>query len=112
MKEPWFHIVDSHGPLMLTDIVRACSKRYRVSLQDILSQRRNARVVRARQVAFYLAKRLTSRSLPDIGRRIGGRDHTTVLYAVGKIERIRQIDTCLEMDLRVITSAVGGYLDR
>lgn len=113
MKEPWFEITEiGHGPVMLADIVKACARRYRVMISDILSARRNARIVKARQIAFFLAKRLTQRSLPDIGRRIGGRDHTTVLYAVAKIERLRQSDTCLEMDLRVIAYSVGGSLDQ
>ncbi len=57
-----------------------------MSRADILSSRRTATVVRPRQIAMYLAKSLTLRSLPEIGRRFGGRDHTTVLHAVRKIE--------------------------
>jgi chromosomal replication initiator protein len=61
--------------------------RYNVSRSDILSERRTAAVVRPRQIAMYLSKVLTLRSLPEIGRRFGGRDHTTVLHAVRKIEK-------------------------
>lgn len=56
-----------------------------VTLADLKSRRRTANVVRPRQVAMYLAKEMTSQSLPDIGRRFGGRDHTTVIHAVAKI---------------------------
>ena len=61
---------------------------YSVSRADILSSRRTAVVVKPRQVAMFLAKTLTMRSLPEIGRRFGGRDHTTVLHAVRKIEAL------------------------
>ena len=59
-----------------------------MSRAEILSARRTANVVRPRQIAMYLAKILTLRSLPEIGRRFGGRDHTTVLHAVRKIEEL------------------------
>ena len=64
------------------------ARQYNVSRSDLLSSRRTANVVRPRQVAMYLAKTLTLRSLPEIGRRFGGRDHTTVLHAVRKIEAL------------------------
>jgi Bacterial dnaA protein helix-turn-helix len=57
-----------------------------VTMSDLKSDRRTAKVVHPRQVAMYLAKKVTLRSLPEIGRRFGGRDHTTVLHAVRKIE--------------------------
>ena len=71
------------------------------SRADILSSRRTAVVVKPRQVAMFLAKTLTMRSLPEIGRRFGGRDHTTVLHAVRKIEGLAQTDGVLrdELDL-------------
>ena len=70
----------------IEDIQRIVARQYNVSRSDLLSSRRTANVVRPRQVAMYLAKTLTLRSLPEIGRRFGGRDHTTVLHAVRKIE--------------------------
>lgn len=113
MKEPWFQIIEmGHENIMLADIVKACARRYKVTISDLLSVRRDGRIVRARQVAFWLTKFFTSRSMPDIGRRIGGRDHTTVLYAVAKISRLRKTDTCLEMDLRTIAASLGGHLGR
>ncbi len=70
----------------IEDIQRIVARQYNVSRMDILSERRTAGVMRPRQVAMYLAKTLTQRSLPEIGRHFGDRDHTTVLYAVRKIE--------------------------
>ena len=70
----------------IEDIQRVVARQYNVSRADLLSSRRTANVVRPRQIAMYLAKTLTLRSLPEIGRRFGGRDHTTVLHAVRKIE--------------------------
>lgn len=71
----------------IEDIQKLVATRYNVSRADILSERRTAAVVKPRQIAMYLAKSLTPRSLPEIGRRFGGRDHTTVLHAVRKIEK-------------------------
>ena len=71
----------------IEDIQKLVATRYNVSRSDILSERRTAAVVRPRQIAMYLSKLLTPRSLPEIGRRFGGRDHTTVLHAVRKIEK-------------------------
>ena len=67
-----------------------------------LSSRRTANVVRPRQVAMYLAKLLTLRSLPEIGRRFGGRDHTTVLHAVRKIEGLSNADNTLAQELELL----------
>jgi chromosomal replication initiator protein len=85
----------------IEDIQRAVARQYNVSRSDLLSSRRTANVVRPRQIAMYLAKTLTLRSLPEIGRRFGGRDHTTVLHAVRKIEGLVGNDTALaeEIDL-------------
>jgi chromosomal replication initiator protein len=77
----------------IEDIQRVVARQYNVSRADLLSSRRTANVVRPRQVAMYLAKVLTLRSLPEIGRRFGGRDHTTVLHAVRKIEALTGNDT-------------------
>jgi len=79
----------------IEDIQRIVARQYNVSRSDLLSSRRTANVVRPRQVAMYLAKTLTLRSLPEIGRRFGGRDHTTVLHAVRKIEHLVGTDTAL-----------------
>jgi chromosomal replication initiator protein len=81
--------------IKIEDIQRVVARRYNVSRSDLLSSRRTANVVRPRQVAMYLAKTMTLRSLPEIGRRFGGRDHTTVLHAVRKIEHLVGNDTAL-----------------
>jgi chromosomal replication initiator protein len=79
----------------IEDIQRIVARQYNVSRADLLSSRRTANVVLPRQVAMYLAKTLTLRSLPEIGRRFGGRDHTTVLHAVRKIEGLLGNDSSL-----------------
>lgn len=76
----------------IEDIQRIVCKQYNVSKADLLSSRRTRTVVRPRQIAMYLAKTLTPRSLPEIGRRFGNRDHTTVLHAVRKIEDMMKTD--------------------
>jgi chromosomal replication initiator protein len=86
----------------IEDIQRIVARHYNVSRGDLLSSRRTANVVRPRQVAMYLAKTLTLRSLPEIGRRFGGRDHTTVLHAVRKIEHLVGNDTALAEEVETL----------
>ena len=86
----------------IEEIQRIVAHHYNVSRSDLLSARRTANVVRPRQIAMYLAKTLTLRSLPEIGRRFGGRDHTTVLHAVRKIENLIGIDTGLAAEIEVL----------
>jgi chromosomal replication initiator protein len=86
----------------IEDIQRVVARQYNVSRSDLLSSRRTANVVRPRQVAMYLAKTLTLRSLPEIGRRFGGRDHTTVLHAVRKIENLVGNDMALAEEIEIL----------
>jgi chromosomal replication initiator protein len=86
----------------IEDIQRIVARQYNVSRADLLSSRRTANVVRPRQVAMYLAKVLTLRSLPEIGRRFGGRDHTTVLHAVRKIENLANKDTSFAEEIEAL----------
>ena len=86
----------------IEDIQRVVARQYNVSRSDLLSSRRTANVVRPRQVAMYLAKTLTLRSLPEIGRRFGGRDHTTVLHAVRKIEGLVGSDMALAEEIEIL----------
>jgi chromosomal replication initiator protein len=86
----------------IEDIQRIVARQYNVSRADLLSSRRTANVVRPRQVAMYLAKILTLRSLPEIGRRFGGRDHTTVLHAVRKIEALTGNDTAFAEEIEAL----------
>jgi chromosomal replication initiator protein len=86
----------------IEDIQKLVASRYNVSRSDILSERRTAAVVRPRQIAMYLSKVLTLRSLPEIGRRFGGRDHTTVLHAVRKIEKALGEDNALSEEVELL----------
>ncbi|MBN9583916.1 MAG: chromosomal replication initiation protein DnaA [Afipia sp. 62-7] len=86
----------------IEEIQRVVARQYNVSRSDLLSSRRTANVVRPRQVAMYLAKTLTLRSLPEIGRRFGGRDHTTVLHAVRKIESLVAKDLSLSDEVELL----------
>lgn len=86
----------------IEDIQKLVATHYNVSRADILSSRRTANVVRPRQIAMYLSKVLTLRSLPEIGRRFGGRDHTTVLHAVRKIEGMTTEDRALSEELELL----------
>ena len=86
----------------IEDIQKLVATHFNVSRADILSSRRSASVVKPRQIAMYLAKVLTLRSLPEIGRRFGGRDHTTVLHAVRKIEGAVNADATLKDDVELL----------
>lgn len=86
----------------IEDIQKLVASRYNVSRSDILSERRTAAVVKPRQIAMYLSKVLTPRSLPEIGRRFGGRDHTTVLHAVRKIEKALGGDAALSEEVELL----------
>jgi len=97
------HLVNAGEPrrVRIEDIQRVVAKHYNVSRQELVSNRRTRVIVKPRQIAMYLAKTLTPRSFPEIGRRFGGRDHTTVLHAVRKIEDLITGDTklCHEIEL-------------
>jgi chromosomal replication initiator protein len=86
----------------IEDILRIVSRHYKVPRNDLLSSRRSRDVVRPRQIAMYLAKALTSRSLPEIGRRFGGRDHTTVLHSVRKVEQMIKDDGDLAQEIELL----------
>jgi chromosomal replication initiator protein len=86
----------------IEDIQKLVASHFNVSRGDILSARRTASVVRPRQIAMYLSKLLTPRSLPEIGRRFGGRDHTTVLHAVRKITGLVTADGTLSEEIELL----------
>jgi len=88
--------------IRIEDIQRIVARHYNVSKQELLSNRRTRAIVRPRQVAMYLAKTLTSRSLPEIGRRFGGRDHTTVLHAMRKVEDMVVDDQKLAQEMELL----------
>ncbi|QQR69445.1 MAG: chromosomal replication initiator protein DnaA [Alphaproteobacteria bacterium] len=94
--------------LTVEDIQRRVAEHYNMRLAEMCSTRRERAVARPRQVAMYLAKQLTSRSLPDIGRRFGGRDHTTVIHAVRKVEELCQTDKDLRQDVDLLRRLLQG----
>lgn len=81
------------------EIQRQVADYFNIKLSDLLSARRARQVARPRQVAMYLCKQLTAKSLPSIGRKFGGRDHTTVMHAVKRIDELRLTDSVLEEDI-------------
>src|SRR3546814_606399 len=94
--------------ITIDEIQRRVAEHFRIKPADMVSARRAREVARPRQVAMYLAKRLTPRSLPEIGRRFGGRDHTTVMHAVKRIEELRVEDTELDADITLLSRQLEG----
>ena len=92
----------SDRKVTIDEIIRKVSDHYNLRMTDLLSPRRARSVARPRQVAMFLAKTLTSKSLPEIGRRFGGRDHTTVIHAVKKIEELKSIDNQIAEDVELL----------
>lgn len=88
--------------LSIDDIQRKVAEHYNIRLTEMASARRARAVARPRQVAMYLAKQLTSRSLPEIGRRFGNRDHTTVLHAVNRITELMAEDPSFAEDVTLL----------
>ncbi|MBU6252441.1 MAG: chromosomal replication initiator protein DnaA [Alphaproteobacteria bacterium] len=98
----------SRRRITIDEIQRRVSEHYRIRQAEMVSARRAREVARPRQVAMYLAKQLTPRSLPEIGRKFGGRDHTTVIHAIRQIERLRGIDTDIDSDVRTLIRDLEG----
>ena len=92
--------------LTVDRIQRAVCDEFRVTLNDMTSKRRARVIARPRQVAMYLSKKLTKRSLPDIGRRFGGRDHTTVMHAVKRIDELREGDASFNAQIEAVEAAL------
>ncbi len=86
----------------IEEIQKRVAEHFNIRISDMSSARRARAVARPRQVAMYLAKQLTSRSLPEIGRKFGGRDHTTVMHAVRKVEELRATDTSFSEDVELL----------
>jgi chromosomal replication initiator protein len=103
------HIYRSGEPkrVRIEDIQRIVARHYNVSKTELLSNRRTRTIVKPRQVAMYLSKVMTPRSLPEIGRRFGGRDHTTVLHAVRKIEDLSGSDNTLAQELELLRRLIN-----
>lgn len=92
----------SDRKVTIEEIQRKVSDHYNIRLSDMIGPKRTRTIARPRQVAMYLAKTLTTRSLPEIGRRFGGRDHTTIMHGVRKIEELKTGDSQLSEDLDLL----------
>jgi len=97
---------DSERKISVEEIQRKVSEHYNIRLSDMIGPKRLRSYARPRQVAMYLCKRLTSRSLPEIGRRFGGRDHTTVMHGVKRIEELKVSDGQIAEDLELLRRAL------
>ena len=86
----------------IEEIQKRVAEYYNIKVSEMSSARRAQMVARPRQVAMYLSKQLTSRSLPEIGRKFGNRDHTTVMHAVKRIDQLRQIDAGFTEDVELL----------
>lgn len=95
-------------PLRVEQIQRAVCEHYGIERSDLISARRTGDLIRPRHVMYYLSKKLTPKSLPEIGRRSGGRDHTTVLHGVRKIERLLPGDDELRASVEMLIEFLGG----
>ena len=97
------HLPGGERRITVDEIQKVTADHFGLKQADLISQRRTRSVARPRQAAMWLAKKLTTRSLPDIGRRFGDRDHTTVLHAVRRIDELRAGDAQLARDLEALT---------
>ncbi|MGE5502927.1 MAG: chromosomal replication initiator protein DnaA [Actinomycetota bacterium] len=94
--------------ISIEEIQKKVAEHFNIKLAEMSSARRSRQVARPRQVAMYLAKQLTSRSLPEIGRKFGGRDHTTVMHAVKKVEELRETDSNFSEDVELLRRMLQG----
>ena len=94
--------------ISVDEIMQTVAKHYNLRMSDLLGPRRTRTIARPRQMAMYLAKTMTTRSLPEIGRRFGGRDHTTVIHAVRKIEELIDSDPHLAEDLQILRRSLAA----
>ena len=102
------HLACNERKVTVDIIQKTVAEHYSLKQADLISERRARAVARPRQVAMWLAKQITTRSLPDIGRRFGGRDHTTVLHAVRRIEELKAQDPALARDVDVLLRKLRG----
>src|SRR4030095_14301592 len=102
------HLSCNERKVTVDMIQKTVSEHYGLKQADLISERRARAVARPRQVAMWLAKQITPRSLPDIGRRFGGRDHTTVIHAVKQIARLRGADSAPDGDAPALHRQLEG----
>jgi len=96
----------SERKITVEEIQRKVSEHYNIRLSDMIGPKRLRTYARPRQIAMFLSKQLTSRSLPEIGRRFGGRDHTTVMHGVRRIEELKAQDGQIAEDLEMLRRAL------
>ena len=94
--------------ITIEEIQKKVAEHFNIRLTDMHSPRRSRSVARPRQIAMYLAKSITSRSLPEIGRKFGGRDHTTVMHAVKKIEELKHEDVNFSEDIELLKRLIDS----
>ena len=92
----------SERKVTIEEIIRKVADHYNLRMSDMISARRSRTISRPRQLAMFLSKNLTSKSLPEIGRRFGGRDHTTVIHAVKKIEELKNKDLQIAEEVEIL----------
>lgn len=94
--------------ISIESIQKVVADYYKISLVDMYSKKRPKNIAFPRQIAMYLVKELTQKSLPEIGASFGGRDHTTVLHAVRKINEDKRVDTKLNHELHLLEQILKG----
>ncbi|MEL6414556.1 MAG: helix-turn-helix domain-containing protein, partial [Pseudomonadota bacterium] len=98
----------SERKVSIEEIQRQVAEHYNIRLSEMIGPKRLRIFARPRQVAMFLCKQMTSRSLPEIGRRFGGRDHTTVMHGVRRIEELRVQDAQVAEDLEILRRTLEG----
>jgi len=98
----------SNRKITIEEIQKKVAEHFNIRITDMHSPRRSRSVARPRQIAMYLAKSITSRSLPEIGRKFGGRDHTTVMHAVKKIEELKLQDVNFNEDIELLKRLIDS----
>ncbi len=98
----------SERKLTIDEIQRKVSEHFNIRLSDMIGPKRTRTIARPRQIAMYLAKQLTTRSLPEIGRRFGGRDHTTIMHGIRVIDELRQSDPQMGEDVDLLRRLLEG----
>lgn len=94
--------------ITVTQVQEATAHHFDIPFVEMVSDRRDRLIVRPRQIAMYLSRQLTPRSLPDIGRRFGNRDHTTVIHAIRRIEALCREDPELAHDVEILRGRLAA----
>lgn len=94
--------------ITLDEIQKKIAEFYNIKMADMHSARRSRDIARPRQIAMYLSKKLTSKSLPEIGRSFGGRDHTTVIHAVKAVDKLQAADPSIAEDLKILENLLSN----